>query len=220
MEIYRLNDSVCDAPAKKEASLKITEVRQGIKNPNRVNVFIDGKYSFSLDVSQVIDFGVKVGRELTTEELSELKKASEFGKLYQRTLEWVLARPRSIKETKDYLRRKIYEKKIDKIYIDDIIEKLKNKNYVNDLMFAEWYTENRFIKKGVSQRRLAQELMKKGISRDIIEKALSSRNDEVDLKKMISKKRAKYQDDEKLMAYLVRQGFSYDLVKRIVQEDY
>ena len=78
--------------------LKITDLKQGVKNPNRVNVFVDGKYSFSLDVAQVVDFGVKVGRVLSETELEEMKRASEFGKAYQRALEWVLVRPRSVGE--------------------------------------------------------------------------------------------------------------------------
>ena len=76
---------------------EITELRQGVKNPNRVNVFVDGKFSFSLDVAQVVDFHIKKGMEISAEQLEEYKKASEFGKLYQRTLEWVLVRPRSVR---------------------------------------------------------------------------------------------------------------------------
>ena len=85
----------------------ITELRQGVKNPNRVNVFVDGKYTLSLDVAQVVDMGVKVGQTVTADELAEMKKASEYGKLYQRTLEWVLTRPHSVRETRDYLVRKL-----------------------------------------------------------------------------------------------------------------
>ena len=198
---------------------RITELKQGVKNQDRVNVHVNGKFSFSLDISQVVDFGIKIGREISVEELEELKKASEFGKLYQRTLEWVLLRPHSEKECRDYLYKKIFEKKLDKNYIDRIIEKLKSKYYLNDVRFAEYYVENRFSKKGVSSKRLRMELIKKGISKDIIEETLagSERNDAEEIKKMIAKKRSKYPDDEKLTAYLVRQGFQYDLVRELVR---
>ena len=75
--------------------------------------------------------------------------------------------------------------------------------------------ENRFVKKGVSRKRLKMELMKKGIDKQIIDEVLDERNDEEEIRKMVARKRAKY-DDEKLIAYLCRQGFSYDLVKKIV----
>lgn len=198
---------------------KITDLKQGVRNPDRVNVYVDGKFLFSLDVSQVVDLGVKVGLEISENELTEFKRASEFGKLYQRALEWVLMRPHSEKECRDYLRRKIFERKLDKNYIDKIIEKLNDKRYLDDCRFAEWYVENRFSKKGVSVKRLKIELLKKGVSKDIVEQVLknSSRNDREELEKMIAKKRSRYTDDEKLTAYLVRQGFPYDLVRELVQ---
>lgn len=193
---------------------KITDFRQGVKNPNRVNVFVDNKFAFSLDVSQVVDFHLKKGMEITAEQLEEYKKASEFGKLYQRTLEWALLRPRSVRETKDYLYRKL---SIDiSKFSHDIISSLISKGYLDDRKFAEWYVENRFVKKGVSKKRLKMELAKKGVSREIIEEVLDLRNDEEEIKKIIAKKRAKY-DDDKLIQYLCRQGFPYQLVQDLVR---
>ena len=219
MDIYKLSDT-----------LKITNLKQGVKNPNRVNVFVNDKYSFSLDIAQVVDLGVKVGREITTDELVRFKRASEYGKLYQRTLEWVLVRPRSVREVQDYLGRKLKTISLDSSFVGregcsedaselsrDIIARLVNKGYLDDRKFAEYYVENRFVKKGVSQKRLRLELIKKGVDKDIIDEVLGARNDEEEIRKMIAKKRAKY-DDEKLMVYLVRQGFSYDLIRQVMEE--
>ncbi|MBQ3353091.1 RecX family transcriptional regulator [Candidatus Saccharibacteria bacterium] len=197
--------------------LLITDLKQGVKNPNRVNVFVDDKFSFSLDLAQIVDFKLKVGMEITKEQLEEFKKASEFGKLYQRALEWTLTRPRSEKELNDYLFKKVFEKKLDKDYIGSIVERLKNKKYLDDKKFAEWYVENRFVKKGISQKRLRMELVKKGVSTEIIEKVLCERNDEEEILKIIAKKRAKY-DDEELTQYLCRQGFDYQLAQSLVRD--
>ena len=198
-------------------TFKITNIKQAVKNPERANVFVDGKYEFSLDVTQLLDLKLKVGQEITLAQLSEFKKLSEYGKLYQRTLEWVLSRPRSEKETSDYLYKKIYEKKLDKEYINQIIEKLEKKTYLNDEAFAKWYVENRFVKKGISKKRLSLELAKKGISREIVERVLkdSGRDEKEEILKIIAKKRARY-DDDKLIQYLGRQGFSYELAKDLV----
>lgn len=209
MEIYKLSDDVA------RDSLRITDIRQAVKNENRVNVFVDGKYSFSLDVSQVVELELKVGQKISAKDLEEFKSVSEFGKLYQRALEWVLTRPRSERETRDYLYKKVYDKKLDKGYINKIIDKLRDKKYLDDEGFAEWYVENRFVKKGISQKRLKMELMKKGVSNEIIEKVLSVRNDEEEILKMIAKKRDKY-DDDQLIQYLCRQGFSFELARNLV----
>ena len=197
--------------------MEVTDLRQGVKNPNRVNVFIDGKFAFSLDMTQIVDYRLKVGQMLTEEELMECKRASEFGKLYQRALEWVLMRPRSERELNDYLYKKIYEKKLDKNYIKTIFERLKEKGYVDDRKFAKYWVENRFVKKGISQKRLRMELIKKGVAKEIIEEVLDGRNDEEEIDKIITKKRTKY-DDEKLINYLCRQGFSYQLAQSRVRE--
>lgn len=198
---------------------RITELKQGAKNPNRVNVFVDSRFAFSLDIAQVVDLGVKVGLELSEERLEELRKASEFGKLYQRALEWSLVRPRSRREVYDYLYKKVYEKKLDKKYIDSVMERLEERGYIDDRKFAEFWVENRFVKKGVSRKRLEMELTKKGVARELIGEVLEGRDDEEEVRKMIAKKRGKYEDDEKLIAYLCRQGFAYDLVQRLVEED-
>ena len=249
MEIHKLKDEVPEGrksgsrDISEEAvdgpTLTITDLKQGVKNPNRVNVFVNDKFAFSLDVTQVVDLKLKIGRVLAEEELTECKKASEFGKTYQRALEWVLVRPRSVWELKDYLKRRerkqeMEEKKREwqderkgkpkkrksreKYNFDEvIIERLILKGYVDDRKFAEYYVENRFVKKGISQKRLRMELMKKGVSKEIMETVLDERNDEEEARKMIAKRREKY-DGEKLVTYLCRQGFKYDLAKKLVEE--
>lgn len=241
MDILKLSDKVPEESS--GPVLKITNIKQAVKNENRVNIFVNSKYSFSLDIAQLADYKLKVGQVISEEELTEFKKASEFGKLYQRTLEWVLSRPHSVRETKDYLYKKTMSlnrgsknrpsgpersrdsnssflgKEVDlSQYSDVIIERLIQKGYLDDFRFAEYFVENRFVKKGISKKRLKMELMKKGVSNEIIEQVLesSSRNDEEEILKIIAKKRARY-DDEKLIQYLCRQGFHFETVRNLVQ---
>ena len=205
--------------------MQITAIKPAVKNDSRANIFIDGKFSFSLDLAQLTDAKLKVGQEVTNEQLAELRKQSSFGKLYQRTLEWVLARPRSIKEARDYLVRKKFQKpeyEITDQSIIAVIERLQAKGYLNDVKFATFYIDNRFQKKGISAKRLRQELLKKGVAEAIIVDALAatSRNDAAEIQKIISKKRRlkTYQDDQKLIQYLLNQGFDYSLVQSAVRE--
>lgn len=78
--------------------MRITSISVQARDPNRVNVSIDGKYRFSLDVFQVSELGLKVGTELSEDRVSELEAESQFGKLYARALEYTMIRPRSVKE--------------------------------------------------------------------------------------------------------------------------
>ena len=220
MEIINLKSEDHPVTEQSAAEQKITDIKQAVKNPNRVNIFVDNEYSFSLDIAQLVDEKLKIGTCLSSEKLNELKSKSEYGKLYQRTLEWVLTRPHSIKETKDYLFKKEVRSERDiSRFRDEILERLISKGHLDDRRFAEYYVENRFVSKGISKKRMRMELMKKGIKSEIIDEVLNSsaRNDEAEIKKIIAKKRNKY-DDEKLINYLVRQGFGFELARTLVQD--
>ena len=62
---------------------KVTDLRVGVRDENRVNVFLDGHFAFSLTIEQVADFKLKRGLILTEDEISRIQKASDFGKLFQ-----------------------------------------------------------------------------------------------------------------------------------------
>lgn len=204
--------------------MKITDISIQAKNNDRVNISVDGVYRFSLDVFQLGELGMKRGNEYTEEELEALETESLFGKLYARALEYTMLRPHSSKELRDYLWKKTLDKRgkegrIKKGYspalTQRVYERILAKGYVNDEAFTRFWVQNRHQTKGASRRKLISELRAKGIDGSTIDIVLADvgRNDQDELAKMISKKRAKYPEDVKLMQYLVRQGFSYDDVK-------
>lgn len=208
--------------------MKITDLSAQMRNPDRVNVSVDGKYKFSLDIAQVTELGVKVGRELDEAELAELETESQFGKLYARALEYSLMRPHSMREVRDYLWRKTRDRRgkdgrilrgYSPALADRVLQKLQHKTYVDDEKFARWWVENRNQTKGTSLRKLAAELRAKGVTAEVIDAVLggSDRTDAEELQKIIAKKRAKYTDDQKLMQYLARQGFDYDTIKQALR---
>ncbi len=213
--------------------MKITSVSIQAKNPNRVNVSIDGKYRFSLDIYQLTELGIKQGREISDDEVAEFEQESTFGKLYARALEYTMIRPHSAREIRDYLWRKTRATKyksrktgeikeragVSGDMADRVFARLQQKGYINDESFARYWVENRNQTKGASQRKLQSELQAKGVERAIIDAALSSteRNDEEELAKIVAKKRSKYPDRQKFMAYLARQGFSFDDIKSALE---
>lgn len=210
--------------------MKITALTSQQKDLNRVNVIVDGKFRFSLDVFQIADLGIRVGKEYSDKELVELEIESQFGKLYARALEYCLMRPHSSKELRDYLYKKTLTKRYKSRRTGELLERtgvsqavtgrvydrLVEKGYINDEAFARYWVEHRHRAKGVSKRKLHAELASKGVDRTIVEKALgeSDRTDNEELQKMIAKKRPRYPDEQKLMQYLARQGFAYDDIKQ------
>lgn len=209
--------------------MKITNLTSQQKDKNRINVFVDGKYRFSLDIFQVSELGIKVGKEYSDEELTELETESQFGKVYARALEYSLSRPHSSKEVRDYLYRKTRDtrtktggikKGVSPAITQRVFDRLVERGYVNDEKFARFWLENRNLKKGASQRKLVAELRTKGIENTIIETLLaeSPRDESEELQKIIAKKRNRYPDDQKFIAYLARQGFSYDDIRQALAD--
>ena len=210
--------------------MKITGISAQQKDKNRVNVMVDGKYRFSLDIFQYADLGIKIGQEYSDEELTLLETESQFGKVYARALEYCLMRPHSSKEVRDYLYRKTRDSRtktgeIKKGVAPEITERvhkrLVEKGYIDDEKFTRYWVENRNLTKGASRRKLQAELRAKGVESAIIDRFLaeSDRSDEGELAKIITKKRSRYPDDQKFMQYLARQGFSYDDIKGALTSD-
>ncbi len=208
--------------------MKITAISVQVRDKSRVNVSVDGKYRFSLDVFQMSDLGIRVGKEYTEGELHNLETESQFGKVYARALEYCLMRPHSAREMRDYLYRKTRSSRTKTGDIKEgvspevttrVFDRLVEKGYINDQNFARYWVENRSLKKGASQRKLTSELRAKGVEQSIIHELLSNseRNDRDELAKVIEKKRSKYPDNQKLMAYLSRLGFSYDDIKQSLE---
>jgi regulatory protein len=193
--------------------MKITAIKQQVKRQGRYSIFVDDKYAFSLSEIALLDQKIIIGLEISQAELTAFKDASKFDKAYNLVLAYVARRTRSEWELRDYFRRK----EIDEEAGEQILTRLKDYGYVNDLSFARSWVENRRLLKPVSKRRLLLELRQKHVSVEIARQVLAEdeTTDRDTLRQLVERKRkqSRYQDDQKLMQYLVRQGYSYDDVK-------
>jgi regulatory protein len=193
--------------------MKITSIKQQVKNPERVSIFVDGKYEFSLSLDELVKYKLKNDQEFDKLDVKKFKKISADGKLRGRALEWLMNRPHSEREFRDYL----YRKKVEPEQIDSLVNEFIEKGYLNNAKFAVWFTELQ-ARRGKSDRAIRSELFKKGIGREMADKVLpAGAGDEAErLKAMIEKKRklSRYKNDpQKLMQYLVSQGFGWQSVK-------
>lgn len=193
--------------------MRITDIKQQVKRADRYSIYADGKYLFSLSESELLNTGIKINQEIDKSRLTELKKTAQLDKAYDRSLNLISRRIRSRWEIEQYLTRKEYNTEI----IEETLNMLSKRGYVNDEEFAHRWVVNRRLLKKTSKRRLLQELRAKRVNQEIIDQAL--KKDEADEKEilldLIEKKRSqsRYKDNEKLMAYLMRQGFNYGDIK-------
>ncbi|HET7673338.1 MAG TPA: RecX family transcriptional regulator [Candidatus Saccharimonadales bacterium] len=198
--------------------MKVTDIKQQVKRKDRYSIFVDGKYSFALSESGLISSGLKVGLDLSAQDLEDLKKHAVEDKGVYRALDLIARRPRSAGEITDYLKRKGYEEE----EAEKILNRLSEKGYIDDESFARSWVENRRLLKPTSRRKLRLELKQKKVAEDIIQEVLKEGNvDEAEtLRKLIVKKlqQARYRDRQKLMQYLARQGFNYSDIKEALDD--
>jgi regulatory protein len=200
--------------------MKITAIKQQLKNPERVSIFIDGKYSVSLTLDQLLQEKLKKEQDIDEGDLKRLKKLSDEGKVRARTLEWLMRRPHSERELRDYL----YRKKAEKDFADMLVNEFIDKKYLDDGAFARWFAENR-IRKNRSKQAIAAELISKGISSVTIQSVVTELSldvsEEQSLKQLVNKLRNKprYSDEAKLIRYLLSKGFRYGDIKNVLRAE-
>jgi regulatory protein len=198
--------------------MEITKISK-IGKQDKFGIFIDGVLKIFLSGQSVLDSDLYVGMPITDTEIEKLNHLSSDDQLYSKALKYISIRLRSEGELKDYLKRKGASQVDQK----EIVDKLKDLDLINDERFSEAFIHDKLLRSPASKRKIAVELKKKQIAEDIINKSIGNDqlSDEASLNTLIASKRrqTKYQDDLKLMQYLVRNGFNYGDVKRALKEE-
>ena len=116
------------------------------------------------------------------------------------------------------LTRKLIEKKYDKKYVEAALSYLEGRGYLSDLRFATAWLNTRKINHYEGRSRLSAELAARGIARDVANKALEEfflENDEEEICRKAYEKLSKSKSGEKLMAAMLRQGFTQKQIRNL-----
>lgn len=203
--------------------LLITLISPQKNNENRVNIFIDGNYNFSLDLETLLKNKLKVNQTIDKKEIDRLIKESEFLRFYNLVLNFLSFRPRSENEVKFYLKKK----KIDDLEIETVILKLKEKGLIDDFKFSRWFIDQRRTFRPKSKRLIEIELLKKGVDKKVTQEVFSNYNSKTEkelAKRLTEKGYQKYlklpprERKQKLTAYLLQRGFEWETVKAVIDE--
>lgn len=198
----------------------ITALKQQKRNPDRVNVFLDGEFAFGL--TKIVAAWLKLGQSISSEKIDELRSENEVEQAYQRALNFISYRPRSTME----VARKLRKHKISEELIEDVIDRLQEKKILDDANFARLWVENRNDFRPRGRYALRSELRQKGLSEAHIEQALQDL-DEEQLARLAAERKVRHLINSewndfrsKLSAYLSRRGFEYALIAEICKESW
>ncbi|HEX2980643.1 MAG TPA: RecX family transcriptional regulator [Anaerolineaceae bacterium] len=198
----------------------ITGLKAQKRNPNRINVYLDGEYAFA--VARIVGAWLYDGLVLSEERIHDLQQQDTREVAFQRAYRFLSYRPRSENE----VQRKLVELGFDQPVIAETLDRLRTSGLLGDTQFARTWVENRSTFRPRSHRFLKMELRQKGVEDEVIQQALDETVDEDELAYQAALRRAprwakldRAEFRERLTAYLARLGFSYgtisDLIPRV-----
>ena len=195
---------------------KITALIVQKRDPNRVNLYLDGEYAFGL--ARIVAAWLKVGSELDEKKIEQLQAEDARERALQQALLFLSYRTRSESEIRQNLRKH----EIPEIVIDETLDRLKRDGLANDDKFAQAWVESRSTFRPRSRRMLAMELRQKGLDNESMQSALKNVDDEPLAYDAAQKRAVRFKDLEwsefrkKLSEFLARRGFSYAVIAPVV----
>lgn len=179
----------------------------------------DGEVILTSDLA-LSTSGLRVGDEVDEQTAHELAAEGAQAKAWALAVKYVGSRMR----TRQEVARHLSAKEFDGATIDEVCERLTERGLLDDLAYARAWVADRQRFKPRSRSHLRMELRGRGLSDEAIERALMELEPEAELsslQELVQKKRRQsaYQDDAKLKAYLSRQGYSWEQIRRATADE-
>jgi regulatory protein len=202
--------------------MRITALEPQANNPERINLYVDGRFLLSVNAAIVFQLELQLEQELLPDQLEQLRREEAEQRAVDRALNYLSFRPRSREEVRRYLRRKETPPEI----IDAALARLDRLDFVNDHSFAEFWigTREQFSPRGA--RALKNELRMKGVDREVVNELVDAEQDEeralrAGRKKAMSLVNIPGMDyatfRNRLGSFLQRRGFGYEVTTRTVR---
>jgi regulatory protein len=187
----------------------ITRLTYQKRHKNRVNIFLDDVYAFSLP--DVLASALHLGQWLDDDDIAQLRARDDRQRAMDKALRLLARRPRSGHEIAQALQTSGFSSDIR----EQVLVRLQEMAYLDDQAFARWWVDNRLQFSPRSVRALQQELYQKGLPTTLIAQVLESLDDEALAIAAGQQRAQRWQHlaradfDKKMLSYLQRRGFSY-----------
>lgn len=191
---------------------RITALEVQKKNPNRVNVYLDGEFAFG--TARIVAAWLKVGDALDEERIAKLQSDDVRERALQQALLFLSYRARSEAEIRQNLRKHEYPEPV----IESTLERLRQDRLADDKQFAQAWVENRSTFRPRGRRALTMELRQKGLDDETVQTAVAGLDEEAlaeeAARKRLERLRGLERNDfrKKLGEFLARRGFSYEII--------
>ena len=201
----------------------ISSIKTARKRGKCFIVFTNGDYIL-IEKDIVYEFQLAKGQHLSISLYHSILEKEELIEAKKKGLSFATYAIRSTFQVKNRLIHSGFSPTVT----EQVIEFLKEFNYLSDEEYAAQFTKAKIERRYYGYQRLKIELEKKGISRAIIDKTLKEHYPnsialETARKSADKKLRSiSFRDNEKkrtqLHNHLFRQGYSFDIIKTIIEE--
>jgi regulatory protein len=201
----------------------ISKISRQKNNDQRYNIYLNEQYAFAVDESTLIKFGLTKGKILEQFDIDEITYEDEIAKAFNRGLNFLSYQMRSEFEVK----KKLLDAGFGEAVVLEAIRKLEKLDFLNDETYSKALleTKKKTAKKG--PKAIKQDLIKKGIDKEMQEKVLNSYTYEEQLKLALSlaektvkanAKKTPIQVKQKIQEFLTRKGYSFDIINEILDQ--
>jgi regulatory protein len=169
-----------------------------------------------------VDYGLRRNDEISDGTLRKIKDSQLYHDTYLAAMRLLNYRMR----TRHELVQRLRQKKFATDVIDRVMDKLASLGLIDDSRFAEAFVSEKISSKPVGKRELERKLREKGISRETASNAILPVSDDstqfelaLEAAKVKLRSLRKFDSDkreEKLIAFLARRGFDWDIIKKVV----
>jgi regulatory protein len=198
--------------------MQITAIEKQ-RRRQRANVYLDGRYAFSLNLELMAQAGLHEGDTLSPQQVDSLRQADVRHQAHQTALRLLAYRPRSEAE----IRQRLVRRGLPPQVVQETIARLRDQGLLSDTAFARFWVETRDQTSPRGRRLLWQELSAKGIEREVARQAIAPVAEEDAALRAAQKKARHLQSQDysvfrrRLGDFLLRRGFPYPTVRTIVE---
>jgi len=212
----------------------ITKIEYQKRDPERVNIYIDGKFFCGISIDTLALQNLYEGLEVDDNLLDKILKEDLGKRFLNRAANYLSHTAKTEFQVRKYLRDLKFKKKDiwfkEDVVLDwdnlfnQIIDSLKKYKYIDDEEFARSFVQSRLRVKPRGKSILISELLSKGVSKEIAQRVCDEEiKDEMDVLRDTFKKKYKEErfniQNQKMVGYLLRKGFSWDLIEQFERNE-
>ncbi len=195
---------------------EITSIEPQVKDKNRCNVYIDGRFYCGIKLEVAIKYHLKAGMQVEKSQLEEIQLETEKSQAVDKAMTHLSATMKTERQMRDFLVKKGYTEAV----CDYVIEKLQYYKFIDDYAYCRAYVNS---VRGKGKRAIEADLFKRKARRDAIDEALNDFTENKDdayslLQKYMRGKEVNKINLLKGYKYLLSKGYGYDVAQSAVEK--